>query len=226
LHDCGIEHREKTYQDNASSFNFTRPNCFDDWKVKGLDRKLLGCSKNQFGAILEAYLYSDGSKTSGNGLLIYSAKEQEIDLLQEIAVVNGYGATKYSRYHGFKENEQYQLSVTPSKFHEIRNIKNRTVVENVENEMFWCIKTRNQNFIMRRRGRVHLTGNSHGRMSDFGKSCDVGVDCWNYTPLSFERLRVKMEKAEYKPFGDENMPASEADRLKQIALENKNANTN
>jgi len=66
-----------------------------------------------------------------------------------------------------------------------------------------------------------LFGHSHGRMPPFGKSFDVGVDCWNYYPISFEQVQRKMDKLELLPFGDEDMPASEADRLKQIALEHK-----
>lgn len=34
----------------------------------------------------------------------------------------------------------------------------------------------------------HLFGHDHGQMEDFGKSCDVGVDAWNYKPVSVEQL--------------------------------------
>lgn len=35
-----------------------------------------------------------------------------------------------------------------------------------------------------------LHGHSHGSLNnDHGKRVDVGMDCWNYTPVSFETLR-------------------------------------
>ena len=39
----------------------------------------------------------------------------------------------------------------------------------------------------------HLFGHSHGRLEGFGKSFDVGVDAWNFMPLSYEEVRDKMK---------------------------------
>ena len=38
----------------------------------------------------------------------------------------------------------------------------------------------------------HLFGHSHGRMSSFGKSFDVGVDCHGFRPISFEEVKTTM----------------------------------
>jgi calcineurin-like phosphoesterase family protein len=43
------------------------------------------------------------------------------------------------------------------------------------------------------RGTWHLYGHSHNGLSPYGKSCDVGVDCWNFTPVKFEELKIKMD---------------------------------
>jgi calcineurin-like phosphoesterase family protein len=43
------------------------------------------------------------------------------------------------------------------------------------------------------RGTWHLYGHSHGGLPPYGKSLDIGVDAWNYTPVSFERLKAKMD---------------------------------
>lgn len=40
----------------------------------------------------------------------------------------------------------------------------------------------------------HLYGHSHGRLENFGKSLDVGVDCWNFYPVSYEEIKQKMSK--------------------------------
>ena len=37
-------------------------------------------------------------------------------------------------------------------------------------------------------GSKHFHGHSHGTLSPHGWSCDVGVDCWNYTPVSLDQL--------------------------------------
>ena len=45
-------------------------------------------------------------------------------------------------------------------------------------------------------GAWHLYGHSHSTLPDFGKSCDVGVDNWNYKPVSFEQLQDRFKDVE------------------------------
>lgn len=45
-------------------------------------------------------------------------------------------------------------------------------------------------------GTIHLYGHSHGELEDFGKSTDVGVDAWDYRPVSLETIVKMMEKRE------------------------------
>lgn len=40
-------------------------------------------------------------------------------------------------------------------------------------------------------GSGHLFGHSHGKLAPFGKSFDIGVDCNNFTPVSYEDVRLK-----------------------------------
>lgn len=40
----------------------------------------------------------------------------------------------------------------------------------------------------------HLFGHSHGTLSSQGKSFDVGVDAWNYTPVSFAEVETRMKE--------------------------------
>lgn len=50
------------------------------------------------------------------------------------------------------------------------------------------------------RGSIHLYGHSHGTLPDdpYSYSMDVGVDCNNYTPISFSDVLVKMTKKMFK----------------------------
>ncbi|WP_068083156.1 metallophosphoesterase [Polycladidibacter stylochi] len=40
-------------------------------------------------------------------------------------------------------------------------------------------------------GAIHLFGHSHGNLPDHNQSTDVGVDCWNYMPVSALQLQQK-----------------------------------
>ena len=44
-----------------------------------------------------------------------------------------------------------------------------------------------------RHGGIHLYGHSHGNLPDFGRSTDVGVDVWNYIPVSIDQIIEKMK---------------------------------
>jgi len=39
-------------------------------------------------------------------------------------------------------------------------------------------------------GAWHLYGHSHGKLPGVERSCDVGVDCWRYQPVSYEELKL------------------------------------
>lgn len=47
----------------------------------------------------------------------------------------------------------------------------------------------------------HLYGHSHGSMPDDinSLSMDVGVDCWDYYPVSYEQVKLAMSKKVWKP---------------------------
>lgn len=177
LHRClialGIGY--KTYiQHNYTSFNFYLPE-LEDWNFKGLDRKLLDMSQDQFKVLLDAYSLSDGNR-NGRGVIIYTSKPGERDLLQELAVLNGHSCTVHSRTgHGFSDKESYSLSVYPRQQAICSAVQHMTE-EDVVNEHVWCIRNTNANFFIRRNGKVHLTGNCHGSFQGQGKTLDVGLD--------------------------------------------------
>jgi calcineurin-like phosphoesterase family protein len=51
------------------------------------------------------------------------------------------------------------------------------------------------------RGAFHLYGHSHGTLPDDPNSLsfDVGVDCHNYTPITWEKVKQIMAKKTFKP---------------------------
>ena len=42
------------------------------------------------------------------------------------------------------------------------------------------------------RGAIHLYGHSHGSLPGTAASTDVGVDCWDYAPVTLERIRERL----------------------------------
>lgn len=48
-------------------------------------------------------------------------------------------------------------------------------------------------------GSYHAFGHCHGTMDDYGRSTDVGVDCWNYYPVN---LNTFIDKLKDKPYGE------------------------
>ena len=50
-------------------------------------------------------------------------------------------------------------------------------------------------------GAFHLYGHSHGSLPDDpnSRSFDIGVDCWDFTPISYEQVKKVMAKKNWKP---------------------------
>lgn len=177
LNFLGIDHKI-CESGGYKSFNFYCPEEIQHLPAKGLGEYLLKANKEDADSIFEAYAHSDGYKPKNSDTLsIYSAKEEEIDILQAMFCKNGYHTNKYSRHHGFGNNKQHQLSVTEKQEFAVNGKFIHTEI--IENKPYWCVKTRNKTWIMRRNGVVLITGNCHGNLlheNIRGKMLDVGLD--------------------------------------------------
>ena len=47
-----------------------------------------------------------------------------------------------------------------------------------------------------RRGHLHLYGHSHGALPPIEGSLDVGVDCWEWRPITLDRILARLPKSE------------------------------
>jgi calcineurin-like phosphoesterase family protein len=65
-----------------------------------------------------------------------------------------------------------------------------------ENEYIWLSHYAHRTWNKSHRGSWHLYGHTHGTISSFGKSFDVGVDANNYEPLSFNAVKIKISQLE------------------------------
>ena len=44
------------------------------------------------------------------------------------------------------------------------------------------------------RGTINLYGHEHGNILDYSNCCDVGVDKWNFFPITLEQILARIEK--------------------------------
>lgn len=42
------------------------------------------------------------------------------------------------------------------------------------------------------RGAIHVYGHSHGRLPGNSRSLDVGVDCWDFRPVSLPEIQARL----------------------------------
>ena len=207
LTELKIDYKTYPQKNGSTSYNFYMPQELLDWNIKGLDDKIFTFSPNQVKTFIEAYINADGTK-NGNSVVIYTSKKEEADRISYLCAINNYRCTVYSRDdHGFSTGTSYQLSCTKNLSFININPSKRMEISNVSDEPFWCIKTKHKNFIMRRNGKVHITGNCHGGGSEHSdyplkkipNRFDVGIDnSHTYTPFTYEELRRCIHKGRNK----------------------------
>ncbi|MCJ2130992.1 metallophosphoesterase [Methylobacterium sp. E-045] len=56
----------------------------------------------------------------------------------------------------------------------------------------WCSHYGHRVWPRMHRGDIHLYGHSHGTLPGTGASTDVGVDCWDWAPVTLERIRERL----------------------------------
>jgi calcineurin-like phosphoesterase family protein len=93
--------------------------------------------------------------------------------------------------HDYLDNEDYGWI-----FHQVLDYKEFKYHGNLVVLSHYAMRVWNK----AHRGAWHLYGHSHGTLPDLGnKSFDVGVDCWNYKPLSMTQIEAEMSKRTFKP---------------------------
>lgn len=55
-------------------------------------------------------------------------------------------------------------------------------------------------------GALHLYGHSHGNLPGDTQSCDVGVDCFDYQPVTLDEIMIRMRSHTARRWGDHHRP--------------------
>ena len=181
LNKLNISFKRYKYEDTSSSINFHLPKELLDWNLKGLDKKLLQCNSDQFQIILDTYKETDGSQAC-NSFRVYTSKKEEYMLLTHLSTICGYSSTTNIRQnHGFSKGISYQINFKKLKESIIGKPNLSCIKEEVKNTPVWCINVKNNNFFIRRNGKVSLTGNSHQTLRTNIDGCNIYMNAYGYT---------------------------------------------
>lgn len=110
------------------------------------------------------------------GDLAFCSQKIAIDIVKSL---NG-------EVHFFKGNHDrtaYQIRMHFASFQDVKMIR-------INEYQLWLSHYRHLVWPQKHYGAFHLYGHSHGRVGHVYDKLlfDVGVDCWNYTPVSFDRI--------------------------------------
>jgi len=108
-------------------------------------------SARQIRLFLDTYVKGDGHVEENGRTRIYTKDDDNLDALQELCSLAGYGSTVHTR----KDSGVHVLNI----------IRNReTYIQLIERKPYkgkvWCPTTRNGTFVARRRGKTFITGNT------------------------------------------------------------------
>lgn len=108
-------------------------------------------SARQIRLFLDTYVKGDGHVEESGRTRIYTKDDDNLDALQELCSLAGYGSTVHTR----KDSGVHVLNI----------IRNReTYIQLIERKPYkgkvWCPTTRNGTFVARRRGKTFITGNT------------------------------------------------------------------
>jgi len=108
-------------------------------------------SARQIRLFLDTYSKGDGSIEPSGRIRIYTNDQENLDALQELCALAGYGSTVYTR----KDSGVHVLNIVLNRETHIQLIERKPYRGKV-----WCPTTRNGTFVARRRGKTFITGNT------------------------------------------------------------------
>lgn len=187
--------------DGTTGINFRIPSYLLTFSIKPLDGFIRFLSQKQAAIFVEEYCQTDGNHQGPKAFQISTGKSSEADLLQHFLVTHGFSCnlslrTRDLTNHGYGIYDVWVLSCNSKAVWHTTTSHKAMTVESVVEKPFWCLRIPNQTLIIRRNGKVHITGNSHGTAYDdpHSLSMDVGVDTHSFYPYSFEEIETAMSK--------------------------------
>ena len=138
------------------------------------EKKILGewiLEHNPF-TVLQEYSITDGckNKSSKNSYQLSSIKESEIDLLQQLFVIGGMRCTK------IKRKDKHHFILTVNTRNSILLNPSQLSIKDYSGKV-WCVNVDNGTLLVRRKGKVCITQNTH-RLGSHYKTDRGGDKAW------------------------------------------------
>lgn len=129
---------------------------------KPLSKEVIKFSRRQCRIFINEYLHTDGNFTKSLKFpkalgQLSSSKVVEVDILMEMLIKSGYKSIGYIKPN--HRNFHCNINVADESVKYISIRKNHISKYNYSG-IIWCLKTTNNNFIIRKKGKIMLTGNS------------------------------------------------------------------
>jgi len=156
----GIRYRLSPHAAGTTKIAFSNkesiiPRLFDV-EYKQLPAIFAGLNLRQTDILFQEYCHTDGWISSKNGMQISSSKEEEIDLLQQLAVTANRRSSKL--YRG--KDDGFLLSINSRTGNRLNTSHMKTVNHTGH---VWCATVGNGTLLVRRGGKVCVTQNTHSR---------------------------------------------------------------
>jgi hypothetical protein len=152
---------------------------------KILPWSLVGISNQESQIILEEYANTDGCYIN-DSVQISCAKRQTIDVLQAMLSVAGIRATTWQR----RDTGVWLLSACHRKVCNIDAAEQSILLPGAQDA--FCVSVQNGTIVVRRKGKVFITGNCHSRSSvswrvnprqrifAMDAGCGIDIDAWQF----------------------------------------------
>ena len=147
-------------------------------------------SARQIRLFLETYTKGDGSTEPSGHIRLYTRDRENLDALQELCVLAGWGSTVHRR----QDSGVYVLNIVRNRETYIQSVTRRPYRGKV-----WCPTTRNGTFVARRHGKTFVTGNTPFTNLTFDWVCpedlrpQVPVIGGKEMPFTYGELQPEMD---------------------------------
>lgn len=129
---------------------------------KKIPKFFFNLSKRQFDLVLNELALGDGCFDNRYGSLLigYDQKDKlEQDKLQALLAINGYRSVLSKSFDKRTNKIMYRMTITNRRSH---RIKKEAIKIKPYKGIAWCVSLKNKSLIVRRNGKVTVTGNSTG----------------------------------------------------------------
>ena len=78
-------------------------------------------------------------------------------------------------------------------------VKDVYLLKGLNKEGIWLSHYAHRSWYNSFHGSWHLYGHTHGRSAPYGRSFDIGVDAWEFTPVSLDEAAQKIKELDENP---------------------------